>query len=149
MKKIKTLSEKAKTMKLTGWSENEYQTAYKKASRTVSKGKKAGIFTADLSTAKALRLSIQYPDTPGGIREKMEGVASAKDPIAWDAEQRIAQTSELTKVLPRLQELNDLYCDGTLTAAEFVEAHRAFMAGYDAYRKKKDISPLDYYNYMS
>lgn len=149
MKKIKKLSEKAKTLKLTGWSEKEYQSAYKKAQRIVSKGKNAGVFTPNLSPAKALRLSLQYPDTRGGIREKMEGVASAKDPIEWDAEQRIARTSELAKVLPRLQELIDLYRDGTLTATDFVEAHRAFMSGYDVYRKKKDLSPLDYYSYMS
>lgn len=136
-------------MRLTGWTEKEYNSAYSRAKRAVAKGKKAGIYTSNLSPARALRLAVQYPDTVGGIRESLEEVAKAKDPVAYDAERRIEKTKELEVVLPRLHDLVEMYRDGTLTAIEFVEAHKAFMAGYDAYRANKKLNPLEYYNYLS
>lgn len=136
-------------MRLTGWTEKEYSRAYSRAKRTVAKGKKAGIYTPNLSPARALRLSVQYPDTVGGIRESLEEVAKAKDPAAYDAERRIEKTKELEVVLPRLHDLVKMYRDGSLTAIEFVEAHKAFMEGYDAYRANKKLNPLEYYNYLS
>lgn len=136
-------------MRLTGWTEKEYNRAYSRAKRTVAKGKKAGIYTPDLSPARALRLSVQYPDTVGGIRESLEEVAKAKDPAAYDAERRIEKTKELEVVLPRLHDLVKMYRDGSLTAIEFVEAHKALMEGYDAYRANKKLNPLEYYNYLS
>lgn len=145
----KKISEKAKTMSLTGWSEKEYNKVYSKVKKTVAKGKAAGIYTPNLSPARALRLSVQYPDTPGGIRESLEEVSKAKDPVAYDAERRIEKTKELETVLPRLHDLVQMYRDGTLTAIEFVEAHKAFMDGYDAYRANKKLNPLEYYNYLS
>lgn len=148
MPKKKRLSEKEKTMRLTGWTEKEYNAVYAKTKRTVAKGKKAGIYTPNLSAAKALRLSVQYPDTPGGIRESLENVATAKDPAAYAAEQRIEKTKELEVVMPRLHTLVEMYRDGTLTAIEFVEAHKAFMESYDFWRTAKKPNPLEYYNYM-
>lgn len=136
-------------MRLTGWTEKEYSRAYSRAKRTVAKGKKAGIYTPNLSPARALRLAVQYPDTVGGIRESLEEVAKAKDPAAYDAERRIEKTKELEVVLPRLHDLVKMYRDGSLTAIEFVEAHKAFMEGYDAYRANKKLNPLEYYNYLS
>lgn len=136
-------------MRLTGWTEKEYSRAYSRAKRTVAKGKKAGIYTPNLSPARALRLSVQYPDTVGGIRESLEEVAKAKDPAAYDAERRIEKTKELEVVLPRLHDLVKMYRDGSLTAIEFVEAHKALMEGYDAYRANKKLNPLEYYNYLS
>lgn len=143
------ISEKAKTMRLTGWTEKEYNKAYAQTKKTVTKGKKAGIYTPSLSPARALRLSVQYPETKGGIRESLEEVAKAKDPVAYDAERRIEQTKELEAVLPRLRDLVKMYRDGSLTAREFIEAHKAFMDGYDAYRANKNLHPLEYYNYLS
>lgn len=145
----KRISEKEKTMRLTGWSEKEYNRAYSKAKKAVAKGKSAGIYTPNLSPARALRLAVQYPDTIGGIRESMEEVYRSKDPVSYDAERRIEKTKELEVVLPRLHDLVQMYRDGTLTAIEFVEAHKAFMDGYDAYRAIKKLNPLEYYNYLS
>lgn len=149
MQPKKRLSEKEKTLRLTGWTEKEYNTFYTKTKRTVAKGKQAGIYTPNLSPAKALRLSVQYPDTPGGIRESLENVASAKDPVAYDAERRIEKTKELEIVLPRLHDLVQMYRDGTLTAIEFIEAHKAFMDSYDFWKRTTKPNPLEFYNYMS
>lgn len=142
------LSEKEKTIKLTGWTEKEYQKAYSKVKRAVTKGKKAGIYTASLSPAKALRLSAQYPDTAGGIRESLENVGKAKDPMAYEAQRRKEKTRELAECLPSLKKLYELHDRGELTDTEFVEAHRAFMHGYDAYRTNKNLNPLAFYDYL-
>lgn len=147
-RRLRRLSEKEKTIRLTGWSEQEYQKAYAKVKRAVLKGKKAGIYTANLSPAKALRLSVQYPDTEGGIRESLEAVSKAKDPMSYEARRIKEKTKELAEYLPSLKKLYDLHDKGELTDTEFVEAHRSFMSGYDAYRKNKNLSPLEFYDYL-